>query len=56
MKSKAQILMEKIDKIFEERGLTVKMNEEKKDGFFVYIPPQKNSSSNNNKIQNQERN
>jgi len=55
MKSKAQILIEQIDKIFEERGLKVNMNEEKKEGFFVYIPPQKSTTSNNNKLQNQER-
>ncbi len=35
MKSKAQILSEKIDKIFEERGLKVK--EVKREGSFVYI-------------------
>lgn len=55
MKSKAQILMEQIDKIFEERGFKVKINESKKEGFFVYIPHQNNSSSANNKLQNQER-
>lgn len=35
MKSKAQILVEKIDKIFEEKGLKVK--EVKKKGTFIYI-------------------
>jgi len=55
MKSKAQILVEQIDKMFEERGLKVKMKEEKKEGFFVYVHPRKNSSSIDNKIQNQER-
>ena len=36
MKSKAQILMEQIDKVFEERGLNVKMNESKKESFFEF--------------------
>ena len=55
MKSKAQILAEKIDKMFEERGLKVRLQEEKKDGYFVYIPAQKNASSTNNKLNKQER-
>ena len=36
MKSKAQLLVEQIDKIFEERGLQ-KPKEVKKTGNFVYI-------------------
>ena len=50
MKSKAQMLMEQIDRIFEERGLKVKMNESKKEGFFVYIPPQNNLLLVNNSV------
>ena len=51
VKSKAQILAEQIDKIFEERGIKVKMKESKKEGTFVYIPKQKSSSSINRKSQ-----
>lgn len=54
MKSKIQILIEQIDKILEERGINVKMNESKKEGFFVYIPSQKNTATNKT-LKNQER-
>jgi predicted HTH transcriptional regulator len=46
MKSKAQILVEKIDKIFEENGLP-KPKYVKREGSFVYIPPQKQQKKEN---------
>ena len=45
MKSKAQILAEQIDKIFEERGLKVRLQEEKQSGCFVYIPSKKQKTN-----------
>ena len=40
MKSKAQVLIEEINKLCEERGLQ-KLKEVKKEGNFTYIPSKK---------------
>jgi hypothetical protein len=44
MKSKAQLLVEILDKKFEEMGWP-KLKEEKKEGQFVYIPASNNKES-----------